>query len=255
MPGKLQLPLALLIASMLLAFGCVVIQQPAQIAQGNQQPLKQPPAPGNVQSPPAVNERTGAAVSPNETLKPSESLDKTQTTCALTLNPDTIFAGDSTEIGFSVSTKGDAAFTYSCGGETMGISTGGLTNGVRLCQFKEAGEQIVWIKADGEVCAQKILAVKPRSLAPRNCRIDESSIVRNLQDYTYQATVYFDGFEPNDSLTWTCDFTTAKKTIGGDPVLGMPKYSIISCDYTAQPRKDTIAVSVAGVPCGTISTR
>lgn len=250
MTGKLLLALSVL--SMFLAFGCVVIQQPqpAQPVQGNQQPSQ-----GNVQSPPAVNERTGAAVSPDETPKPPESLNNTQTTCALTLTPDIIFAGDSTEIGFSISTKGDTAFTYNCGNETRGISTGGLTNGVRLCQFNDAGAQAVWIKADNEVCAQQMLTVKPRNLSPRNCNIDESSIVRNLQDYTYQATVNFDGFEPTDNLTWVCDFTTAKKTIGGDPVLGMPKYSIISCDYSSTPRKDNIDVSIAGVPCGSISTR
>lgn len=178
---------------------------------------------------------------------------KKEYTCALTLDPSAIYAGESASIGFSVQTKDNVKFEYNCGTEMREISTGGLTSGSRLCRFDAPGETQVWIKADGVICAQKTLTVLSREFKPKNCSV--KLLEKNLETYFYKMQVDFDGFLPGDNITWKCGYTTAKKPIAGDPAFGMPRQEILSCEFSARPPYDTIPVSMAGVECGEISTR
>lgn len=240
----MKLAVFALLAAAVLLFGCTYPQVPQQGAQQN----------GQITTPPQQNELTGTGAQPQEEQEVVEVPAEKQYTCALELSPPTIYAGDSTDITFAVSTKDDVEFTYNCGEEgELGISTGGLTSGSRLCQFKTAGEQQVWIKADGKICAQKTLTVLSAEFKPRNCSVNLTK--KDLQDYYYEMLVEFDGFMPGDNITWKCGYTIAKKPIAGDPSFGMPRYEIISCDFNTRPPYDTIIVSVADVVCGEISTR
>ena len=207
---------------------------------------QQPPA----QNPPAIGARTGASVENTTAQAPPQK----QYTCAITLNPSTINAGSSTEVGFAVQSEQSVEFTYNCGSEIRSISTGGLTSGSRLCQFGTPGNVDIWIKADGVVCAQKTLVVRQPQVA-KACYIDPSSVKRDLAGYVYDARVQFTGFSPQDVLIWTCDHTTVRHTLGGDGALGMPLYSDIYCDFAGRPINDSIAVSIGDVSCGSISTR
>lgn len=237
METKLLL-MAAVIASILL-LGCTGMpQQPSAQQQGQ-------PA----QNMPAINERTGANVE-NATVSPQQPK---QHTCSLTLSPSTINAGSSTEIGFAVQSEQSVAFTYSCGSEIRGISTGGLTSGSRLCQFNTPGNVEVWIKADGAVCAKKTLVVLQARIA-KTCYIDQSSVKRDLASHYYEARVQFTGFSPQDELVWVCDRTTTRHTLGGDGALGMPLYSDIYCDFASQPENSAIEVSIGSFSCGSIST-
>ncbi len=209
----------------------------------------------NAALPTAVQERTGTGVEPAQQAasQAGNAPQKAKTSCVLTLTPDTINAGDAADIGFSVYSDGNTKFTYNCGGEVREISAGGLITGSRLCNFMQPGEQTVWIKAEGELCAQKTLTVKASGTA-KSCYINQSSVKKDLQAYSYEATVHFDGFAPGDKLVWICDRTTATKTLVGSSA-GMPRQETISCDYNGRPANDYITVSVAGIDCGRISTR
>lgn len=236
MNARVLMTAAVIVSIMLL--GCAGIQQ-------------QPAAQGQpAQNPPAIKERTGA----NVENTPAQPQHQKQYTCSLTLTPPTINAGDSVDIGFAVQSEESVAFTYNCGDEIRGISTGGLTSGSRLCQFNAPGSVEVWIKADGVVCAQKTLVVQQAQTA-KTCYIDQSSVKRDLANYYYEARVQFTGFSPQDELVWVCDYTTARQRLGGGGVVGMPLYSDIYCDFNGQPKKDAIEVSIGNVPCGSISTR
>ncbi|MCX6771251.1 MAG: hypothetical protein NTX79_04305 [Candidatus Micrarchaeota archaeon] len=212
--------------------------------------LSQPEA-QQAQNAPAINARTGTNVE-NATAQPQQPK---QHTCALTLNPSTINAGSSTEIGFAVQSEQKVVFTYNCGNDIREISTGGLTSGFRLCQFDAPGSADVWIKADGAICAQKTLIVQ-QPQAAKTCYINQSSVKRDLINYVYDARVQFTGFSPSDELVWVCDHTTTKHPLGGGGVaMGMPLYSDIYCGFTGRPINDAIEVSIGGVSCGSISTR
>lgn len=205
------------------------------------------------QNPPAIGERTGAGVE-NAAAQPQPQAGRT---CALTLNPSTIYAGSSTEVGFAVQSGQKVVFTYNCGKEILEISSGGLTTGYRLCQFDPPGSVDVWIKADGTVCAQKTLLVQQpvARQAAKACSIDQSSVKRDLASYYYEARVQFSGFAPEDEIVWVCDYTTTRQKLGGGGAMGMPLYSEIYCDFAGRPKNSTIEVSVGGVSCGGISTR
>ena len=208
----------------------------------------------NAALPTAVQERTGAEVQPQQAVQQTGGTQQNaKINCVLTLTPGTINAGDATDIGFSVYSDGNTKFTYNCGDEVREISAGGLITGSRLCNFMQAGEQTVWIKAEGVLCAQKTLTVKASGTA-KSCYIDPSSVEKDLQAYSYTATVHFDGFAPGDKLIWVCDRTTATRVLVGTTA-GMPRQEIISCDYNGRPTKDSITVSIAGTSCGEISTR
>ncbi|MCX8175417.1 MAG: hypothetical protein N3E51_04385 [Candidatus Micrarchaeota archaeon] len=174
-------------------------------------------------------------------------------TCSLSLNPETIYAGEATEVSFAVSAKGGVKFTYNCGDEVREISTGGLTGGSRLCQFGTPGEQAVWIKADGTLCAQQTLTVLPRNGKPKGCNV--SVLERNLADYYYKMRVEWEGFDAPVKLSWVCDGTNRTNTYLEDPVLGLQKYEIIDCKFSGRPKRDFIFVSVNGIGCGQVSTR
>lgn len=242
-----------LIAAALLLLGCAA-SQPGTGEQG-QQPAAGAQNPQEKTTPPQQKELTGTGTQPEsqpvETQVPPAQ--KKLYTCALTLSPETIQAGQSTDIGFSVSTKDNVVFTYNCGDEVREISTGGLTGGSRLCQFNTAGTVQVWIKADGEVCAQKLLTVRPNVPSNANCSVNLTG--RNAESDYYEMRVDFTGFAPEENITWTCDYTTINRMIGGTAVVGMPLYEIISCDYSEKPRKDFIEVFVGGLKCGQVSTR
>jgi hypothetical protein len=238
MDTKLLLISAAFISILLL--GCTGVQ--AQSASQQQQ--------SPAQNPPAINARTGANVE-NTSAPPTQPK---QHTCSLTLSPSVINAGSSTEVGFAVQSEQSVEFTYNCGNEIRGISSGGLTSGSRLCQFNTPGNVDIWIKADGVVCAQKTLTVQQPQTA-KTCYIDQSSVKRDLSTYNYEARVQFTGFSSQDVLVWICDHTTARHTLGGDEILGMPLYSDIYCDFPGRPESSSIDVSIAGVSCGSISTR
>lgn len=266
----MKMVLLVVLASALLLFGCASAPQQQAVAPafGNK----------NTSSPPAVQERTGAEVEPknttpaqnqsplenttiqyvenatNTTVQANVTKQQVKNSCSLALYPESVAAGDSVEVSYTVYSEGNTRFTYSCGDEVRRISEGGLTTGTGLCHFSNEGEQTVWIKADDEICAQKTLNVSKGS-AKRKCYIDTGSVQKNLQSYSYSATVYFDGFKPGDKLVWVCDYTTASKTLAGDPNAGMPRMEIISCDFNGRPLRDAIQVSVGNVSCGEISTR
>jgi len=226
----------------ILLLGCIA---PPQQSTAQQQQL---PA----QNAPAINARTGANVENPVVAQPQQ---QKQYTCFLTLTPSTISPGGSTDIGFAVQSEQKVEFTYNCGSEIRGISTGGLTTGSRLCQFSTPGNVDVWIKADGVVCAQKTLTVQQPQTA-KTCYIDPSSVKRDLTNYYYEARVQFSGFSPQDELVWVCDRTTARHTLGGGgSAMGMPLYSDIYCDFKSQPENSAIEVSIGAVSCGSISTR
>ena len=238
MSAKLLLIGAVVISIMLL--GCTGTPQlPA--AQQQQLPA---------QNPPAIEARTGANAE-NASVQPQP---QKQYTCSLTLTPSVISPGSSTTIGFAVQSGQSVEFTYNCGNETRGISTGGLIAGSRLCQFNIPGNVDVWIKADGVVCAQKTLIVQQPQSA-KKCYIDPSSVKSDLANYYYSARVQFSGFSPQDELVWVCDHTTARQVLGGGGAIGMPLYSDIYCDFHSRPENSTIDVSIGNVSCGSISTR
>jgi len=237
------------LAAALLLLGCTYPSAPAQQPEaGAQNPQGQT-------TPPQQNELTGTGTQPQpkEEQPVVELPQKKQYTCSLELSPSTIYAGGSTDISFAVSTKDDVAFTYNCGAEVREISTGGLTSGSRLCDFMTPGEVVVWIKADGEICAQKTLTVLPESQAPRNCSVNVTK--KDLQSYYYEAQVNFDGFGNGTNLTWKCDYTTATKKLTGTGPFGMMKYEVIYCDFNGSPKTDSIPVFVGDVKCGEIPTR
>lgn len=243
--------LLLLAALCALLLGCVTSGAAGGIAPNNQN--QAPPVQSGGNTPEIVEGgNTGTVL----TGEPGENATQggSATTCRLELNPSTIRAGESTDISFAVSAGAPVEFTYNCGEEIRGISTGGMTGGSRLCQFKTPGQVAVWIKADGKVCAQQALNVLG-SDSNKTCSIDQGSIEKNLQDYTYKFTVYFDGMSLEDKIVWNCDRTTATKGLYGDPTMGMTRSEILSCDFNSRPLKDTMEVSVGGVPCGTVSTR
>ncbi|HIH18699.1 TPA: hypothetical protein HA225_01855 [Candidatus Micrarchaeota archaeon] len=238
----------------LLAFGCAAAQGLGGNSQGPSV-YGQPAPPGSPNATTAQVERTGTGANPGVGAQPGETSEKSQSSCSLALSPQSIYAGDSTEVGFSVYSSQNSIFTFNCGEEIREISTGGLISGSRMCQFNSPGEQTVWIKEGERVCAEAKLVVKDKQLAPKNCYINESTVKRDLGNYYYETRVHFSGFSPDDELKWVCDYTVTRKKLGGDSVMGMPLYSDIYCDFSKSPYKDSIIVSIGEITCGSISTR
>ena len=179
-------------------------------------------------------------------------------TCSLEISPATITAGSSTDISISVYTPDRVEFEYNCGNDVRGITTGGLSKLTRLCQFNDVGVVNVWVKADGKICAQKTLIVKPRetlSQVAKTCSIDSASVKRDLSSYYYEAKVNFAGFSAQDEIVWTCDYTVATQKLGDGGLFVDSRSKVISCDYDDRPVKESITVSVGNMNCGTISTR
>ncbi|VVC01596.1 Uncharacterised protein [uncultured archaeon] len=205
--------------------------------------VAQPPA-----QPPAQNNTTAPSATPAP---------KGKFTCSLTLDPTQIEQRGSTEISYSVWSDSNIKFTYNCGSEEDTIATGGLTSGSKLCEFDKAGTVSVQIKADGYVCAEKNLTVITRAAGEvQRCWIDTQTIVRRLNpDYYYSATVLYEGFSENDTLTWTCDRTTARSQLGGGPLGGVSASKEIYCDFSQVPFSNYIEISIGKSLCGSISTR
>ncbi|VVC00281.1 Uncharacterised protein [uncultured archaeon] len=180
-------------------------------------------------------------------------------TCSLQLVPSSINADDSTDLQYAVSSAGGVNFTYDCGNEKREISTGGLSTGSYLCHYGTPGTYNVSIYANGKPCASQILTVKTpeQSHLTANCYIDNSTIVRTVgPNYYYSATVRFTGFVVNDTLLVECGRTKLTSRLGSGAFGGMSTSEEVYCDYgTRVPEVDSIKISVAGVPCGSISTR
>jgi hypothetical protein len=253
----------LLVFAFMLAFGCTALERAGIGGNGNGNEgapavYGQPTPAGSPNTPTAQVERTGTGVTPNASGAGGEG-EKSNTTCTITLNPPAIYAGGSTEVRYSVYTAENTVFTFNCGNQIKEISTGGLISGAQMCQFNSPGDQIVRIKDGGRTCAQATLSVMERGAAApeqqKICQIDESSVKRDFAAYHYEARVDFSGFSPNDELKWVCDYTVTRKKLGSDPVMGMPLYYDIYCDFSKTPYKDSIDVSIGNVSCGSISTR
>jgi hypothetical protein len=234
----------------ILLLGCTgTQQQPPTQQQSGVAAQEQANNASTGQTSPEINARTGANVE-NLTSPPQQ---QEQATCSLNLTPSTISPGGFTDIGYSVqSNDNNVVFTYNCGNQTLAISSGGLTNGFKLCQFDTPGNVDIWIKANGVVCAQQTLSVS-QPTSNETCYIDPNSVTRDLVNHDYSAAVHFSGFPPQDVLTWTCDQTTATHVLGGS-ASGMPLYTNIYCDFTGQPTSGAIEVSIGNVSCGSIST-
>ena len=248
----MKLVILALFACSLLLLGCAGTPAPSQPSANGQQP----PAGSNQQAANTGGQAQGGNTAPpanpgQAPVQPAAPAPAQDYTCALTLTPGTITAGGASDIGYSVSAQSDHNFTFNCGDEIREISTGGLTTGTRLCTFNTAGNIAVWIKADGNVCAQKTLVVLPREQG-ESCNVTLTS--RDDSTHTYKFRVNFKGFAPTDSILWICDYTGTTKKIGGSET-GQWLYQDLYCDYVSTPVMDTINVSIAGVDCGTISTR
>lgn len=247
----------------LLLLGCAGQQQappsqPNNTPSGGAEPQAPPAAPANNTT--AAENGTNISAAPPEppALNETPAQPQGRYTCSLTLEPSSIQQGQTTKIGYSVWSEANVKFTYNCGNETAGIATGGLTAGSKLCEFDTPGNIAVRIKADGAVCAEKNLTVLKRAegTAPKLCWIEEQSIQRRLApDYYYAATVRYEGFSENDTMTWICDYTTARSVLGGGPFGGMSAQKEIYCDFSQTPGKDYIDVEINGTSCGSMSTR
>jgi hypothetical protein len=199
----------------------------------------------------ATVERTGTVAQPQEAVPQEQP--KPGYTCAITLSPETIYAGDATEIIYNVYSPKTTLFTFNCGDEIRTISSGGLVTGSRLCNFMSPGSIAVWIKADGKTCIEKTLTVKERETIAKHCSIDEKTIERRLSDHYYSATVFFYGFNETDSVEWRCGGIRANTTVGFGAFGGPAPSKYMYMDFAQKPPCDAIAVTVGGIPCGSIN--
>ena len=197
---------------------------------------------------------TNCTATVKEPVPVAQTEPKKQYTCSLTLTPATISAGQSTDVGFSVSTKDNVVFTYDCGSEKREISTGGLTSGERLCDYAQPGTYIVSVFADGAPCASQTLTVqpKPEGQAGKSCSANLTTA--DVGSHYYELTAYFDGYSPSDNITWVCDdyhtFASGIETAGN---LGISRQKTLTCHYTDAPMHNYIDVYVGGDLCSRVT--
>ncbi|MFA6213780.1 MAG: hypothetical protein WC717_00695 [Candidatus Micrarchaeia archaeon] len=173
--------------------------------------------------------------------------------CTLAVGQGTVIAGEEVEFSLNASFPGSARIEVKCGNRTRHLQSEGTLVIEEKCRLGEPGTHNITVSVDGRECASAI--VEARKMAGGECSIDNATVVRDFSSYTYVWAVAFGGFSDGDTMTWACDNTVAKKAIRGDPVLGMPLYEILSCDFPGEPRGDYINVSISGVQCGQVYTR
>ena len=234
--------LALAAIAALLLPGCVSEPKPTEGMQGivvqNAEGLI-----GNVQAPQA-----NASPSP-----PKQNALEQQINCTLGVKQPVIVAGEQVGITLDSRFSGSAKFDLICGNETRHLFTENSLVLETDCRFDTPGTQTISVKANGRECASAIVEVRKK--AGGACSIDGASIERDMASFYYKWKVDFDGFSDGDMLTWVCDSTVAKKRITSDPIWGMPRFEVLSCDFPSKPREDYINVSISGVPCGKVPTR
>jgi len=223
--------LALAAVTMLLFFGCVSDPKPTEGIQGklvqNAEGLIGEVQPANTEGP-AIN-------------------------CTLAVKQSSIVVGEQVDIALNSSFAGRVRFDIICGEETKYLISENTLTLETNCMFDTPGDYNVTVKANEHECASANVEVRKK--ANGTCSIDSASIERDLASFYYKWNVNFDGFSDGDVLTWVCDNTVAKKKISSDPVWGMPRFDILSCDFPGKPRGDEINVSIGGVPCGKVSTK
>ncbi len=193
---------------------------------------------------------------PNTTKKPKPPVYQRNPdrSCNVTVSPNTIYAGESVEVEFSLVATADTDFTFICGDEERHITSGsgGFLTGIQMCRFNKPGIIEVWVKAENNTCARQNLTVKPRISDPRSCYI---GAIEHLPNYTYNATVHYDGFGQKDDFVWFCDTIAIRKKIKesspGSPLAGAIN---ISCAFGSKPQKEEIEVFIGSIKCGGIPT-
>ena len=173
--------------------------------------------------------------------------------CTLAVKQAAIVAGEQVDVTLASRFSGSARFDFVCGDEERHLIRENSLELETKCKFNTPGTQIISVKANGRECANATVEVRKK--AGGTCSIDNTSIERDLTAFYYKWTVYFDGFSDGDTLTWVCGNTVTKKKISSDPIWGMPRLDMLSCDFPGMPSAEYIDVSISGVPCGKISTK
>jgi len=229
--------LALAIVAALLLFGCASEPKPTEGMQGIVVQSAEGLI-GEVQPPKAGGQGGASAQKIN---------------CTLAVKQASIVAGEQVDISLSAHFQGSARFDLLCDDEARSLISENTLVLETSCRFDAPGSHIISVSANGQECARAV--VEARKKAGGNCSIDGASIEKDLASYYYKWKVDFDGFSGGDTLIWVCDSTVARKTIESDPIWGMPRFELLSCDFPGRPSADYINVSISGVPCGKISTR
>jgi hypothetical protein len=256
MGGHVDMKLLIALPLLILLFGCVIAQEQSPSQPPAQSPSATPPSQWDGAPGPSSANQSDNSPSPQTPLQPLPTPGKPVYTCSLSLDSQTINAGGSTTINWDVYSPENTVFTYNCGNETRSIATGGMSSGFRICEFDAPGETIVWIKADGVICAQQTLTVEGSApSATKACSIDKSSIEQRLDDYYYSANVEYSGFAPDDLVVWSCASSYSAQTrVGGDDKLGPTTSKHIFYDFKEKPPCAYIKVTVGGMDCGGIPT-
>ena len=176
-----------------------------------------------------------------------------QINCTLAVKQAVIIAGEQIDMTLTSRFPGSARFDFVCGDEERHLISENSLELETKCKFNTPGTQNISVKANGRECANATVEVRKK--AGGTCSIDNASIERDLAAFYYKWTVYFDGFSDGDTLTWVCGNTVSKKKLSSDPIWGMPRLDMLSCDFPGMPSVDYIDVSISGMPCGKISTR
>jgi len=186
------------------------------------------------------------------TMQPAKR-DELQINCTLAVKQSAVMVGEPVDIVLNSQFPGSASFDLMCGDGIMRLIDEDALALETTCKFDTPGTYAISVKANGRECANA--SVEVRNRADGICSIDSTSIERDFTSYYYKWIVNFDGFSDGDVLTWICDSTVAKKILVGNPIWGMPRFEILSCDFPGKPVENYINVSISGVPCGNVSTR
>jgi len=234
--------LALAVACALLLSGCVSEPKPTEGVQG----IVVQSAEG------LIGEIQPAKTEPQPEVHPQNATQE-RINCTLAVKQPVIVAGEQVDITLNSRFQGSAIFDLACGDETRRLVSDDTLTLETKCRFDAPGTHTIVVNANGRECASATVEVRKK--AGGTCSIDSASIERDFSSYYYKWTVYFDGFSDGDVLKWVCGNTVASKRITSDPIWGMPRLEVLSCDFPSAPAEDYIDVSIGGVLCGKVSTR
>ena len=171
--------------------------------------------------------------------------------CGISASPSTLLPGESTIAYFSTySADKYAVFSYTCANETIGIGNG-MQTGYKLCKYDAEGNYTLRVFVDGVQCASSTVTVKKQT-AVQKCTINNESMRKD--GLRYFASVSFEGFESNDSVTWNCGNLQNSQQIGIDSNYAVSKKAYVRCEFEGPANVQNINVSVGNVKCGSIQT-
>ncbi len=172
-------------------------------------------------------------------------------TCKILPSHTRLTVGQTSEINIETSTGDqEVTLTYNCGSETKTQKRSGLVTDGDTCRFDTPGTIEIEAKADGVVCATKLIEVFEK---PKECFTISERFTYSKEDgeNVYKAQVAARGYSGSDQMTYSCldvPHAVQLSTINNPTDFT----TTIECRSKTATLSEPVKVKVGGDICGEI---